>query len=230
MTHHPDSDGMDPRVRGVDFFGRLAASVSHEINNVMTIINEKSGLLEDLAYAAEQGCALDPARVRDIGASFARQTRRGVEILRRFNKFAHCVDEPSATFELKSVLDNLASLCERLAQLRKIELKTESLETGLNIHGDPFMVQHAVFACLDAVLDVLEPGGAATLSMRGDALDATVHVCAAPAPERALDEGRLHTARTLAACLRGRLDLTAGADALVLTLTFPRCVSASGEA
>jgi hypothetical protein len=33
---------------GLQFFGKMSASISHEIKNVMAIINENAGLLEDL--------------------------------------------------------------------------------------------------------------------------------------------------------------------------------------
>ena len=41
--------------KGLAFFGEITASVSHEINNAISIINEYSGLLEDLTYTAERG-------------------------------------------------------------------------------------------------------------------------------------------------------------------------------
>ena len=39
----------------LQFFGRIMANVSHEFNNVITIIGELSGLLRDLAGLAERG-------------------------------------------------------------------------------------------------------------------------------------------------------------------------------
>jgi hypothetical protein len=32
---------------GLQFFGKMTASISHEIKNVLAIINENAGLLED---------------------------------------------------------------------------------------------------------------------------------------------------------------------------------------
>ena len=36
---------------GIQFFGKMAASISHEIKNVLAIINENAGLLEDICLA-----------------------------------------------------------------------------------------------------------------------------------------------------------------------------------
>jgi hypothetical protein len=35
--------------QGLQFFGKISASVSHEIKNVLAVIGENAGLLEDLA-------------------------------------------------------------------------------------------------------------------------------------------------------------------------------------
>ena len=184
--------------RGLQFFGRLSASVSHELNNIMTIIMEKSGLLEDLAFSMEKGRDLDPQRLRDVGESFTRQARRAVDILKRFNRFAHTVDDPRGTFELKALVENLALLTGRFAALKKLELKTELDEAGLNVNGSAFTVQHLVFTCLDACLQAMEPGGVITMAARGSGHDVVVHISAAPAPEQGLPETMLQSVRLLA--------------------------------
>ena len=47
---------------GLRFFGTMTASISHELKNALSIINEGAGLLEDLAAMSARGMALDPAR------------------------------------------------------------------------------------------------------------------------------------------------------------------------
>ena len=42
------------------FFGRIGASVSHELKNVLAVMNEQAGLLGDLACMAARGMPLDP--------------------------------------------------------------------------------------------------------------------------------------------------------------------------
>ena len=42
---------------GLQFFGRMSASISHEIKNVLAIINENAGLLEDFSLMADRGGA-----------------------------------------------------------------------------------------------------------------------------------------------------------------------------
>ena len=58
---------------GILFFGKVSASVSHEIKNVLAIINESAGLLEDFSLMAEQGIALDPVRLRTLSENIRKQ-------------------------------------------------------------------------------------------------------------------------------------------------------------
>jgi len=220
------ADQTDREPRDADqalrFFGRMSASVSHELNNIMTIILEKSGLMTDLAWAMENGRELNPERVREIGESFSRQARRGIELLKHFNHFAHSVDDPAVTFELKALVENIARLAERFAALKKLDMKTELDEAGLNIHGDPFAIRHIIFSCLEAAMAPLAPGGVITISARGAGGDALVHISAAPPPEPALPREIVDSAIKQARTQGAFLDVTHGADAVVMTLTIPR--------
>ena len=85
---------------GLQFFGKISASISHELKNVMAIVNENAGLLEDLTVMAERGKPLDPARLKLMAAAVQKQIGRADVILKNMNRFAHSFDET-----LASVLD-----------------------------------------------------------------------------------------------------------------------------
>ena len=57
-----------PRFAGeLRFFGTMTASISHEINNVLAMVNELSGLFADsLMLAQKKGRPLDPERLAGI--------------------------------------------------------------------------------------------------------------------------------------------------------------------
>ena len=79
---------------GLQFFGKMSASISHEMKNVMAIINENAGLLEDLTVMAEKGMPIDPERLKTQASRIMKQIRRGDDIIKGMNRFAHSVDEP----------------------------------------------------------------------------------------------------------------------------------------
>ena len=61
---------------GLQFFGKMTASISHEIKNVLAIINENAGLLGDLALLAERGVAIEPQRLNDMSRTVMKQVSR----------------------------------------------------------------------------------------------------------------------------------------------------------
>ena len=48
---------------GLQFFGKMSASISHEIKNVLAIINENTGLIEDSDLTKEGDFALKQSQV-----------------------------------------------------------------------------------------------------------------------------------------------------------------------
>ena len=61
---------------GLQFFGKMTASISHEIKNTLAIMNENAGLLEDLSILAERGRPLDLERVKRIAGQVTKQIHR----------------------------------------------------------------------------------------------------------------------------------------------------------
>ncbi|MBW2430934.1 MAG: sensor histidine kinase, partial [Deltaproteobacteria bacterium] len=48
---------------GLQFFSQISASISHEIKNVLAIINENAGLMEDFTLMEDRGIPIDAARL-----------------------------------------------------------------------------------------------------------------------------------------------------------------------
>ena len=86
----------DPHQRlereGLLFFGAVGAGLSHEVNNVFNIINELSGLQQDIIEANAQGGAAGLARVADLAGRIKSQIIRGEEINRCLHRLSHSVD------------------------------------------------------------------------------------------------------------------------------------------
>ena len=66
---------------GLQFFGKMTASISHEIKNVLAIINENAGLLEDLALLAGRGAAIDPQRLTNMSQAVMKQVKADIAYL-----------------------------------------------------------------------------------------------------------------------------------------------------
>jgi hypothetical protein len=161
---------------GLVFFGTLAASVTHELNNVLSVIDQGKGLLEDLAVGARSGRAIDPAMLETVTTRIDRQVRKGIEIMGCLNRFAHSLDEPRASFDAGFETGNLLSLARRFADLKKVRLEFSPGEGEIRAAGNAFLLQQAIFTCLQRVLEESEEGDRIDIDMQLDADEVVVGV------------------------------------------------------
>jgi light-regulated signal transduction histidine kinase (bacteriophytochrome) len=143
------------RENGLAFFGAITASVSHELNNVISIINQTAGLLDDLLYGAQDGQQIPSERLQKIADRVTDQSQRGVDIIKRLNTFSHTVDDPIREFEVNGLMENLVKLCTRFADMRKVSLETEFSFEPINITNSPFLVQQAFYLSYRRILGKL---------------------------------------------------------------------------
>ena len=188
---------------GLVFFGTLAASVTHELNNALSIIDQAGGLLGDLSAGATEGRTIDPRRVETVHERIDRQVRKGVEILNRLNRFAHSIDEPAARFDLVAETVNLLGLTRRFAELRQVRLELAPCAEEILVAGDAFALQQALFACLRTALDGAGEGDRIDVRPRRDGDQAVVAVSSPAAPPPEEGEPRLAEAARLMASLGG---------------------------
>jgi len=149
----------------IQFFGTITASVSHELNNVISILNQTGGLLEDLLYGAQQGQEITSENLERIASKIAAQTDRGISIIRRLNSFAHTVDEPIMEFDLGELLGNLMALCGRFAALRGIELTDNTGGGRITVKNSPIGVQQVVFLLIRDILGTGQKGDTVSYSI-----------------------------------------------------------------
>ena len=138
---------------GLRFFGRVTASVSHEIKNVLAIINENAGLLEDLVLMTERGQPLDPVRVKALSGKVKTLVRRGDEIIKSMNRFAHSVDEPAETVDLRDVVGLMARIAQRIADMRRVNLTPEHSAQPVKFLTKPFLLQNIIWLYLIQCMD-----------------------------------------------------------------------------
>jgi len=151
------------------FFGAVAASLSHELKNVLATINELSGLIEDQSLAAEAGRALRPEQLKRACANIARQVQRGSTLVGRLNQFAHSVDSPAAQVDLGDMLHRICDICDRFASLAQVSLARQISAEPLTLTLDPFALQHAAAIALRAAFAAAEAGQAIALSFAAPA-------------------------------------------------------------
>jgi len=151
---------------GLQFFGKMSASISHEIKNVLAIINENAGLIEDYTIMTEKGAPFDPGKFRSLAEKVGVQIRRADGIVKNMNTFAHSIDEPAKSIDLSDFLEFASALFARFAVMRGIALESKPSESSLMITTSPFFLLNLMWFCLDFAMDAAGSGKAVGLSAR----------------------------------------------------------------
>jgi C4-dicarboxylate-specific signal transduction histidine kinase len=146
------------------FMGKITAGVTHEMKNVLAIIKESAGLMEDLLSLAKDDSF--PAREKFLKnlSRIGNQVTRGVDLANALNQFAHSPDQPLATVDVNSLVDRLIFLCRRFALSKRVTLKSVVHDKLLPFHCEALKVQMAIFRGIDLFLNIADAG--ATLTIR----------------------------------------------------------------
>ncbi len=104
----------------VQVFGKISAAVSHDLKNVLAIVNESAGLLDDLALRAAKGIEIPPERLSTTTARILKQVKRGDAVLKNLNRFAHSTDVPVAQVNVAEMLKLMVDLAARQAAMKEV--------------------------------------------------------------------------------------------------------------
>lgn len=148
-----------PDDREAAFIAGVTAGATHELRNVLAIVKESAGLIEDLVRSAGERGAADPGRLQRSVDRIARQVARGSEILTGLNRFAHSLEHAQAPLDLGQEVQQAAVLGQRTARQRRHAVEVRPGDADLAIAGNALHLQMALFAALECCLELLpEPG------------------------------------------------------------------------
>jgi len=142
----------------LEFIGAVTASLSHDVNNVLAIIRETAGLLEDYAYAQEQGRAPDQEKQKQATGRIGAQTVRGAELVGLLNRFAHSMNMTDQEFNAVDAFNTITALCLRFAVLKKAQLRTLCKAEEIFLKGRSIDLMHLVYRCIELALMDAKPG------------------------------------------------------------------------
>lgn len=129
------------------FFGQVNASISHELKNIMAIISETAGLLNDITDMASDGRAIDSDLLQTSARSIMEEIHRGFKTIRQMNRFAHCVDTPVESVSLEDLLDLVINIAGYLAYSGTTRLRTLKAEKE-TVVTSPFILAAVVYQAL----------------------------------------------------------------------------------
>ena len=144
--------------------GRLATGVAHEINNPLAIINEKAGLLKDLALLTEDFPQKEKI-IKNID-SLISNVERCSTITHRLLGFAKRMDVSMETINLELLIREVLGFLEKEASYRNISVQFHIPEDFPSIQSDRGQLQQVFLNIINNAFAAMKEGGRIDISMR----------------------------------------------------------------
>lgn len=151
-------------MRDALLMGRLTASATHEMQNILATIRESSGLMEDLLALGSENFA-HAERFKKGLTVLAEQVERGMMLTEQLNFCAHAPEPSSAGADVNEAVRALVGLSRRSAARCKTNLVLAPGRSGLRTGLRAVQVMDAVGAALEAALTALPLGAQLLLSV-----------------------------------------------------------------
>lgn len=165
--------------REVAFFGKITAGITHELKNVLAIIRESAGLMEDIMSISPEALITHQDKVQNSLNKIKDQVERGVNLTDRLNKFAHSSDETVAKVDLHNTIEQFVALSQRFARLKNIVMKTDFPKQpgrGAVLVTRPIQFQMALFAAIECCFHAMPAGGTIHIGFEQNQETAVVRV------------------------------------------------------
>jgi len=133
----------------MELMGRMAASVIHDLNNILTVIQLNAGMLEI--------GGLDEAETAKFVEEINRACVCASALTRSVLNFSRRQDQPLSSFEVRQVLDGLLPLLGVLA--KRTELVTDLPHGELWMEGSPIEFQQVILNLVTNAIDAAPKNG-----------------------------------------------------------------------
>jgi two-component system NtrC family sensor kinase len=144
--------------------GRLAASVAHEINNPLAIINEKAGLLRDLVGSS----ADHPHREKTLKGleSISKSVDRCSRVTHRLLGFTRRMEGGSEELALPELLREVLDFTGKEAMHRNISIETRFADDLPPVRADRGQLQQVFLNIINNAFAAVDDGGTIELTAR----------------------------------------------------------------
>lgn len=196
------------------FLAKMTASATHELRNVLAVIKESAGLVEDLMLASQQQKPVNPEKLIRAAQRIDAQVGRGAELLTSLNRLAHGLDQAEEPLALAPHVRQIAFLCQRAARQRRARIEVGAGDGDRSIRANAMQLQMAMATAIECCLELLPEESLIDVQVAGTAEHPTVTFTgAATVPAEATPAGAPSWPRlgTLAKQVGAAVETTEGA-------------------
>lgn len=174
--------------REVALIGRLIAGMTHEIKNVLAIIKESSGLLEDILRLKKGKALPDAEQIEKVTSRIRAQVARGNEQLAALNWLAHSMSDRSSSVGLNELASGIVNLVQRFARLKQVELELQPTDRDATVDADVVRLLFVLVTCLEYQLNRESPKGRVVVRPGGSGEEAILKIAAGSMAEHQATE------------------------------------------
>jgi len=208
-------------MRDAMFMGRLTASATHEMQNILATIRESGGLMEDLLALGAENFA-HAERFKKGLCVLSEQVERGMALSEQLNYCAHAPETTPAGTEVNEAMRSLVGLCRRDAARRRVSLELAPGRTGLRTSLRALELMALLGQALDCALPHMPQGSQLILSVEEQGGLAVVRLAAPGFEALRQSSGCAELTRSAKALQVG---LAAGPGGQGLVLSLPKAVA-----
>ncbi len=147
------------------FLATMTASATHEVRNVLAIIKESAGLMEDIVHVFGKTGKLDQEKVSRAVGRIDAQVKRGADVLTNLNRLSHTLDSGLAPVELNQEVEQVVFMSRRFARKKSHKVVTQPPVEEVHATVHPLHLHMALFAAMECCLEELPEGAVITLSV-----------------------------------------------------------------
>ncbi len=134
----------------IEFMGSTVAHNMHEMQNILAIIHESAGLVEDILRINPDLKFQHRPKVEDTLSHIRSQVQRGKTVLHATSKLGHSIDQPLwETCDLNTYAQIGATLAQRMARLRNAEIVNTLADRPLPVRAGALAVLMQVYLGID---------------------------------------------------------------------------------
>ena len=152
-----------PDDRDAAFIGKITASATHELRNVLAIVKESAGLIEDIVESSDQRGSPHADRLMRAVGRIREQVNRGADLITSLNKFAHSLDHDEEKIDLNQAVQQVSFLCQRGARQRRQFVEGQIIDRDLAVYLSYLRLQMAICATVECCLEQLPEGAKVTV-------------------------------------------------------------------
>ena len=143
--------------------GRLAAGVSHEINNPLSIINENAGVIHDLLINYDDYPLKD--KILNHINSIVKSVDRCSRITHRLLGFARRMEVQIDNINILELIKEVISFVEREIHNNNINININEKQSNLFINSDKGQLQQVFLNIINNAIDAVNSGGSINIEI-----------------------------------------------------------------